>query len=318
VTVTDLLGLGAPLVGLTFIWTAGIKALEPHIFSRHVAALGWIPGRLLPRAVAISASLEMALGVALLVSTAPRIIYPLAIVTLVVLSAVSWWGVRSGRTTDCGCYGGYIQPSITQSLMLNGLYALLIAASWLSQSGEGGYSWWQLSAPAAAAVAVGVFTAIAQRHAKKTGQPLLDLNPLKAGNKWRHSWAGGLTAQLDGEILIAFLGPDCPYCGQFVKVGNAMVQSPSLPKVVGVVGTSRERLRTFIQEKGIRFPMANVSQAVTGRLVSAVPTGVLVESGRIKRVWLGSLPPDIVDRFRDAFFPVSTSNDTVQAPSGVA
>jgi uncharacterized membrane protein YphA (DoxX/SURF4 family) len=306
-TASDILSLGPRLVGLTFIWAGVIKALEPHIFSRHVAALGWIPGNLLSKAVSAAAALETGLGLALLLGTAPQLVLPLALMVLVGLSAVSWWGVRSGRTNDCGCYGGYIQPSIGQSMMLNGLYALLIAGGWWAAGSSVQSSSWQLVLPVTVVLAVAVYTEIAQLHASRTGQPLIDLNPLKAGRKWKHSWAGGITSGIDGEILVAFLGPDCPYCGQFVKIGNAMVQSPKLPRVVGVVGTSKDRLQSFIDEKGIRFPMANVAQSVTARLVSAVPTAVLIEAGEIKRIWIGNMPPDFVDRFKNAFFPAAAS-----------
>jgi hypothetical protein len=270
-----------------------------------MAALGWIRGSLLSKAVSSAAALETGLGLALLLGTAPRLIFPLTLVVLVVLSAVSWWGVRSGRTSDCGCYGGYIQPSIGQSMMLNGLYALLITGGWWASRGSIQSGAWRLEIPVVVALAIAVYTEIAQRHESRTGKPLFDRNPLKAGRRWKHSWAGGITSGIDGEILVAFLGPDCPYCGQFVKIGNAMVQSPKLPRVVGVVGTSKDRLESFIEEKGIRFPMANVAQSVTTRLVSAVPTAVLIEAGEIKRIWIGNMPPDFVDRFKNAFFPAA-------------
>ena len=51
--------------------------------------------------------------------------------------------------------------------------------------------------------------------------------------------------------------------------------------------------------------MARISQSLMNRLVSAVPTAVVVESGIIKRIWAGDTPADVVDRFRDAFFPVA-------------
>ena len=248
---------------------------------------------------------------ALLVGAVPRMIYPVTIATLLALSVVSWWGVRSGKTIDCGCYGGYVQPSIGQSLALNGLYVTLVILGWLRLEGSRGFASWQLAIPIATVIVVGLFTEVAQRHAVKTGRPLFDLNPLKAGKRWRHSWAGGLTSKLEGEVLVAFLGPDCPYCGQFVKVGNAMVQSPKLPQVVGVVGSSKERLEAFKLEKGIRFPVAGISQSVVSRLANAVPTAVLVESGRIKRVWIGNMPPDFVDRFKEAFFPQVTAAPAV-------
>lgn len=309
ISITDLVAVGPRLVGATLLWAGAIKALEPHLFRTHLSSLGWIPRQYLQTGVSVLAALETGLGMALLIGTAPTALFPAAIATLTVLAGVSWWGVRSGRTADCGCYGGYVQPSIGQSLALDGLYITLIALAWITlEAGAKGMAAWQLALPLLTLLSTVAFAELAQRHAARTGRPLIDLNPLKAGKRWRHSWAGGLTSTIEGEVLVAFLGANCPYCGQFVKVGNAMIQSPKLPRVVGVVGASRDQLDSFVKEKGIRFPMATISQSVVNRLVNAVPTAVLVESGVIKRIWLGDMPPDFVDRFKDAFFPSISAN----------
>ena len=299
----ELMSLGPRLVGLTFIWSGGIKATSPHTFEQHLYSLGWIPQNFVRWAVTFAAATEVALGTALLLTASPAVLYPLTIGALAILSLISWWGVRSGKANDCGCYGGFIQPSIEQSLGMNAIFALLVLAGWLGGRGDVSLQPWKGLTVAAAFVVVALFTDFAQRHARKTGQPLLDLNPLKAGKRWRHSWAHGLTANIDGEVLVAFLGPDCPFCGDFVKVGNAMMQSPKLPSVVGVVATSKDRLASFISDKGIRFPTVNVSQSLMARLVSAVPTVALVDHSQIKRVWIGSVPADVVDRLTEAFFP---------------
>lgn len=308
---SDLLTLGSRIVGLTFLWSGGIKASAPHIFERHLNSLGWIPRRLVPPAVIASAAGETGLGSALAVGAMPGFVLPTTIVLLFAFSFISWWGVRSGKATDCGCYGGFIQPSIEESLGINALLAALIALAWSVQVTDFSLPLWKALTVLSVTLAVALFTHVAQAHARNTAQPLIDLNPLKAGNRWRHSWAHDATKAIDGEIMVAFLGPDCPFCSNFVRVGNAMMQSSELPRVVGVVGTSRQRLLTFVNEKGIRFPTVNVSQSLMSRLVSAVPTVALVEAGRIKRVWVGDVPPDIVDRFKAAFFPIADRSQAV-------
>jgi hypothetical protein len=303
IQLSDLLLVGPRIVGLTFLWAGGIKATAPHTFQRHLSTLGWIPRTLVAPAVTLSAGFETGLGIALIVGASYGVLLPATVLILVILSMLSWWGVKSGNATDCGCYGGFIQPSISQSIGLNALFSFLCMLAWMRSRDDYSIRIWQVIAIAALTIMVSVFTYIAQRHATRTGQPLIDLNPLKAGNKWKHSWTHGATARIEGEVLVAFLGPDCPHCSNFVKVGNAMVQSPKLPRVIGVVATSKERLSTFIKDKGIRFPTINVSQSLMARMVSAVPTVAVVESGRIKRVWIGDVPPDVVDRIKFAFFP---------------
>jgi len=297
------------LVGLILLWTAIIKAIAPYNFRRHLASLGWIPENLLSASVVTAAALEAGWGTALVTRMAPGIVLPSTIVLLAGFSFVSWWGVKSGRTEDCGCYGGFIQPSITQSLGLNFLFIGLILIGWSSQPKILSPSGWQLAAAGIVTVLVGGLAEANRRFEATYGKARFDTNPLKIGKRWRHSWAGGATAQIDGEALVTFLGPDCPYCVRWVQVANAIVQSPTLPGVVGVVATSRDRLESFKVDKGIRFPVALISKSLMSRLTQVVPTTVLIESGRIKDKWVGDMPMDFVDRFKEAFFPTSTRRE---------
>ncbi|MDQ3081331.1 MAG: hypothetical protein M3R07_03860 [Gemmatimonadota bacterium] len=304
ITTSQWISLGPRIVGATFLWTAVIKAIAPQTFRQHLSSLGWIPENLLWPAVVAAAAFEAGWGVALILGVAPAVLLPATLILLVVFSAISWWGVRSGKAADCGCYGGFIQPSIAQSIGLNSLFAALVLAAWLVPMSATPVVLWTVLVSVAAALAVGGLAEFARRYPDKHGRALFDLNPLKVGRRWRHSWAGGATAgNTSEEMLVAFLGADCPYCTKFVTIANAMVQSPKLPRVVGVVGSSKERLDSFIADKGIRFPMSTISPSLMGRLAQAVPTAVLVKSGRIDRMWVGNMPVDFVDRFRRAFFP---------------
>jgi len=304
ITTAQWTSLGPRIVGATFLWTAVIKAIAPGTFYRHLASLGWIPGRLLWPAVTAAAGFEAGWGVALILGFAPEPVLPATVVLLIVFSAISWWGVRSGKAADCGCYGGLIQPSIAQSLGLNSLFAALVVAAWLVPVAATQVALWKIFISVAAAISAGAVAEFARRYPHKHGRELFDLNPFKAGRKWRHSWAGGATSKnTSDEMLVAYLGANCPYCTRFVTIANAMVQSPVLPRVFGVVGSSREQMDAYVAEKGIRFPVSAISPSLMGRLAQSVPTAVLVRDGRIERVWIGNMPADFVDRFRRAFFP---------------
>lgn len=298
-----LLALAPRIVGATFLWTGAIKAIAPHTFYAHLSTLGWIPRPILSAAVTAAAGFEAAWGLALLTGMAPGVVLPATVVLLALLSAVSWWGVRSGRATDCGCYGGYVQPSIGQSVALNLFFAVLVGAAWMGGATGLVVEAWQTVAVVGATLIFATLTETAQRYSRNNGRPMFDTTPLRVGRRWRNSWADGATSAIGGEVLVAFLGPDCPYCAQWVKVGNAIVQSPRLPRVVGVVAASGERVGAFVDENQVRFPLATISRSLMGRLTQAVPTTVLVEAGRIQKVWVGQMSPEFVDRFKQAFFP---------------
>jgi hypothetical protein len=297
----------AAVVGATLLWTAAIKALAPHTFRRHLHSLGWLPERRLADAVTIAAAAEGAWGIALITGFARGVVIPFSVFMFLLLSAASWWGVRSGKTPDCGCYGGFIQPSIIQSVGLNAVYSILLLVSVAVDSASAPVSVMRIVVVVASAVIFGTTAWWAQRFEWKTGRLLLDTSPLKEGARWRHNWAGGLTSGMDGEVLVSLLGPDCPFCKDWVNVGNAVSRSSELPRMIGVVAAPDDKVRQFIEQNRTRFPVASISPSLMARLTRTVPTTALIEGNQIKRVWSGSMPIEFYDRFRRAFFPDVTS-----------
>jgi hypothetical protein len=299
VEVTRVLRVAGPLiVGAAFVWAGAIKALSPHVFQTHLRNLGWIPPRFVPSAVIVIAAMETGWGIALAMNTAPRPMIAITIVALVLMSGMSWWGVRSGRTTDCGCYGGYVVPSLSQSIGINAAYILLLLVTPLPL-GDTPITAWKILVSVIAAVACGALAASSLRVLRKTGKFLIDMSPLKVGRAWRSRW--GAEVPGNGEYLVSYLGPECPHCKRWVRVLNAVSQSDGLPKVVGIVSAG-EKLQEFVEESGIRFPVKTIPQTLMNRLVWGVPATVLVSNGRIQNQWSGNMPPEFFTRFRDAFF----------------
>lgn len=294
---------GPRTVGFVFLCTAVIKAVAPRNFSRHIARLGVIPRKHETLAVTGLAAMEAGWGTALIVGLASPLLSPLSILLLAGFSAISWWGVRTGKTEDCGCYGGFIEPSIGQSLGLNGLFALLIALPWLAAPESFTLQLWKVVLAGVVVAATATMAHMTQRFEAKHHRPFFDTNPLKVGRQWRHSWSGGATAGLTGDFIVSMLGTECPYCKQWVRVANAIDQSPTLPSVVGVVAAKGDKLVSFKEQHGVRFPVGTVSDSLMNRMVEVVPTTVLIESGEIKEIWSGSAPPEFAKRFISAFFP---------------
>ena len=155
--------VGPWIVGATFLWTGAIKAIAPHVFSAHLARLGWIPPRLNGYAVVASAGLETAWGAALMLGVAPSLLLPATVVLLAILTSISWWGVKSGRTTDCGCYGGFVEPSISQSIVVNAGLGALVIAAWLVVPHSLSTPVWKLGATGIAGLAAAGLAAGSQR-----------------------------------------------------------------------------------------------------------------------------------------------------------
>jgi hypothetical protein len=291
------------VVGAVILFAGLIKSIAPYGFERHLHALAWIPPKLVPGAVVAAAGAECAWGVALLLKTEPRFLFPLSIFSLLLLSFVSWSGVRSGKTTDCGCYGGYLSLSIVQSLALNGVFAVILLAAWLTLENVGSSGIGAPTAAVAAGLLASALTIAGQRHERDKGVPLIDISPIKPGKKWNHSWAGGATASLKHEFFVSFLGTSCPCCKLWVRLANVMTQSNDLPPVIGVVSATPERVATFVADHLIKFPVTPISQSLMARLARQVPTTAIIRDGYIQQVFVGMMPPEQVPRFKAAFFP---------------
>lgn len=312
--------VGPWIVGATFLWAGAIKAIAPHVFSAHLTRLGWIPPRLNGYAVVAAAGLESAWGAALILAIVPALLLPATAVLLAILTAISWWGVKSGKTTDCGCYGGFVEPSIKQSVALNAVLAALVIAAWLVVPHSSITPAWKLAVIALAGIAAAALATVSQRFVAKNGRFMIETSPLKVGRRWRSRW-GALPDGAQKELLVSYLGPDCPHCKKWVRVLNAMQQTSDLPRVAGVVATTHEALENFVETSGIRFPITTISETLMNRLVWGVPTTVLVSGGRIQKQWSGSMPPDFYDRFKHAFFPSEEpvlSNGSEGAPAAAS
>jgi len=211
--------------------------------------------------------------------------------------------VKSGRTTDCGCYGGYVVPSIEQSVILNAVFIALVLVAWLIRPATTTpTAEWKIAVVAAAGIGFAALATSAQQFLRKNGRMMIETSPLKVGRRWRKRW-GVVVPDDSREMLVAYLGPDCPYCKQWVRVLNAMGQAKDLPAVTGIIAAPQDEVDIFIQNSGIRFPVIRVPQTLMSRLVWGVPTTVLVSSGLIEKKWGGYMPPEFFERFRDAFFP---------------
>lgn len=295
--------IGPTVVGSVLVWTGSIKAIAPRNFIRHVDALGLLKPKFANSAVTASAAFEVTWGVTLIVRLYPGFVFPISIALFLLLTLVAWWGVRSGKATDCGCYGGYIQPSIKQSTALNALLIATIAISWHLWESSGGGSPWKILVVATVLVVTAIVTNYSQRFESTHGRHRFVSSPLNVGARWRSAWSGDVTLRTSGETLVTFLGPECPFCKQWVQLGNAIIQSDKLPAVIGVTGVSQSLSDKFVRDHSIRFPVVTISASLMNRLVDGVPTTVVIDGGIIKETWAGATPPEFAIRFRKAFFP---------------
>ena len=145
------------------------KAIAPDRFERHLRRLGIIPGRLLPAAAVTGSVVEVFWGARLITRLYARLVLPWTLFLLIVLTAVTAWVVKSGRATDCGCYGGFVVPSLPQSIGLNLIYGLLVSSAWQFGSPQPTPTSLRLIEVTAPVLAAAVLAIISGTHSRRTG-----------------------------------------------------------------------------------------------------------------------------------------------------
>jgi hypothetical protein len=230
--------------------------------------------------------------------------FPLTIVAFVLLTGLSAWSINSGKTADCGCYGGFITPSISQSVALNGAYALLVAGAWATMSVQEPLGTWKLATALVTGFVIAGVANHALGHEFRTGVALFTPSPLKVGQRWKSVWGGAANGATGTARLVSYLGPDCPYCQRWVRALNVIHQSADLPPVTGVMSAPTQTIDEFVKTTGVRFPVITISEARMQRLATAVPTTVLIENDVIQEVWNGAqLSESFAERFKSILFP---------------
>jgi hypothetical protein len=260
---------------------------------------------------------EAAWGLALLLAFATGALLPITALALVLMTFLTVWSIKTGKAEDCGCYGDVIKLSMWQSIALNAVYFSLVAIAWASHPAAGNETW-KLITVAVFAVTIAIVSRISLERQISTGRRLFQSkSPLKAGRQWESSWAGNAKLEA-GDNLVAFLGPSCPYCKDWVRVLNVIHSTDALPPVTAIFGARSEAIRQFVEETGARVPITTISARKLNRLAPGVPTTVLIENGRIKEVWAGRMTAAFRNRFKTAFFPSGEERAEEPAASGAS
>jgi hypothetical protein len=296
--------IASALVGLVFLVTGGLKAVDSARFVTHVRRYRLLPPAWVQPAVLLFIALECALGAALVLNVSTWLL-PLAAALLASFVALTVWGVASGRVEDCGCYGGLLMLTPVQSLALDGLYLALLLTAWLFAPvpPSGAPAWapvWKLGV-VAVILAAALGAAVRSRRT-----PLVDLALLGVGRAWRRSWLKRYSRDVTrGSHFVVFLSRECPYCKRWVPLLNVIEVQPDLPSVVAVMSLEGNELQAFLKEHLITFPVAHMPQSMLSLMTNAYPTAALVENGRITGKWVGEMPNDYLDRVREFFATIA-------------
>lgn len=292
------------IVGLLFSIAAIAKALSSERFMLHAYRQGLLPLRLVPLIAITFVGIESALGVALILHEFPQWIIPSSIALLLGLSILTFWSTSSGRTDECGCYGGILLISPKQSIAINLGCIVLLTIAWVYPAASHRTETWQWVLAAIAFV-------IASICAKKSQRiPLIDFSRLKIGNRWQLRWLNNSPYDLQkGSYIIAFLSRNCFYCKTWLPLLNILNEQKDLPKILGIVSIADGELEEFKAERIIRFPIVSMDKLLFNYMAEVFPTAVLLEDGVITNKWIAEIPEEFLDIIKN-FYETLASNSS--------
>ena len=292
------------VVGLVFLVTGVAKALNSRKFINHIAQYGVVSGQLIVPFSIIFIGLECSLGTALILHSFPEWLVPGTLVLLVLLSITTVWSTSSGRTTDCGCYGGLAIVSPTQSILLNLIYISLMGIAWCYPITEYETATWKWIVPL-------VFFILALVSAQKSiDNPIIDLSYLQAGKQWQAKWLENSSKDLTkGTHFIVFLGQECPYCKRWVPLLNVMNAQPHLPNVTAAMALEDEEIEAFKAKHLVHFPVVEMSRLLFSYMAEAVPTAALVKDGKVEKVTMGEIPQEYLKEIQRFYRATAANNE---------
>lgn len=133
-------------VGCVFIFSGVVKGLDPYgtviKIGEYLHAMGieWL-GPLAGVACVALVSLEVALGVALVVGAWPRLVAPVVLAFNVFYMALTLWLAVANPIGDCGCFGDVVVLTNWQTFWKNVALAVASAVVWAVLRREKGARW---------------------------------------------------------------------------------------------------------------------------------------------------------------------------------
>ncbi|HEX3552556.1 MAG TPA: MauE/DoxX family redox-associated membrane protein [Thermoanaerobaculia bacterium] len=289
-------------IGSLLILSALAKFLDPIYFIQHVNELRIVrESLLLPASVAV-VCLQGFVGMMLALGQSIELAVPLAIGTLLLFLILTLRGYAVSRIEDCGCYGGLINLSVRQSIIVDLVFILaLIKArfSWFPTNRELSSLFWQVLLAGTVGIILGASFLFSYRYYMKHDRLLLNFSPLRVGKPWKKAWLEGKAdfSEAKGEDLVVFLRASCSSCKPWIKILNAIHHRPDLPNVTVVLGISNrdEESQGEVAELKAQLPVIVMGgRKLTGLVRSPFPMVLLLNDGVMQGKWTRKMPESVV------------------------
>lgn len=284
--------VSAGLVGLILL-TAGVsKAMDMELFVRQIRDYGIISHPVLLIASAWGmVALECVLGVGLLVFYRPRLTLSVTAALVLMFVVVNTWAWLTNAAEDCGCFGEWLKHTPGEAAFQNLVMLAVTALAWP------GHRYVRKVRTRAKAWVVIIASVIGLTLPVLFGMPSLTPEKLPA----KVSGIGPIEVHgledvdlNEGTYLIVLMGTDCPHCHEAVPDLNVLSDTPDLPPLIALCTSKEQECIEFVEDFQPVFPIGHISEKLFWRLLSDgdMPRTILLQDGRIKRVWDLTVPDE--------------------------
>jgi len=280
-------------LGVIFILAGTLKVADPWSFLGSLPAYG-IPSALrLPITLGMP-TIEVVLGVMLLVGWRTRVASMASAAVLAAFAAVIAYGYGMGTLQECGCFGPMLKRTPPEALAQDGVFIVLAILGML---------WAPATKLDMTRFRVGTLATVAVISVAMIGGTLYsDTASLDERIASAEPILGSDVPTLDSlnlrsrDVFLYLFHPDCPHC---VRNGPALAriaQDPDLPEIIGIThSVDPGQVRAYLNHAGadIKAYEFNVASFVQITGDGAVPQLVYLKHGRRERVWKGDLPSTV-------------------------
>jgi uncharacterized membrane protein YphA (DoxX/SURF4 family) len=265
-------------LGLVFVFAGMTKIVDPAEFGHQIAGYGIIGEGLATLASPLLIAFETTLGIALLVGFRLRVSVLTASALLVFFIALEGYGMATGRTESCGCFGAYVQRTPGEVIIEDLLFLFLGIVAWFALR-----AWHPRRARIAAGVVI--ITSIASL-ALAAASPHLPIDPyvtrLATGRPIDTlQLPADLPSLGEGRHLVALFEVTTPEAEALAAELSAIATRPGAPVVLALTPSDDEDRTAFFWSTAPEFDIYSVDRPLLKRLYRRLPLFFAVDSGRI-------------------------------------
>ena len=269
-------------LGLVFLVAGILKMVDPAEFAHQMAGYAIVGPGTAAIAAPLLIALETALGVALLAGYRTTISAPIAVGLLTAFIGVEAYGMATGRTEACGCFGAFVERTPGQVIVEDLVFLGMALLAWLLLR-----EWRQRRSRLVVGSVIG--TAFASL-ALAVASPHLPIDPyvtrLSVGRSVGDlGIPADLPSMLSGKHLVALFDVTAPDAHDLSERLSAIATRDDGPGLVALTPSSGEETTAFFWSAVPDFDIHSVDRVVLKRLYRRLPLFFTVESGRVAGVY---------------------------------